>query len=130
MKLAHTLLAAAALASVCAGGAFANEPTQVSPWPPVSIDRHAPGNWPVAHPAPGVNLNTIPSGIVFRKLPLTQRKAVQTGLARVGYYDGPIDGIWGVMTWAGTQAYADVLGQGRDLDDVHGSLRIFQHISH
>lgn len=101
----------------------------IAPWPPVTEDRHAPQNWPVPHPAPLVNLNKIPAGIVFRNLTLTERLAVQRSLARVGYYHGLIDGVWGPETWAGTAAYAERVGIRHFLNDAHGSLRVFQHIT-
>lgn len=101
----------------------------IVPWPPVTQDRYAPHNWPVPHPAPAVDLNEIPSGKVFRALNERERYAVQRSLARVGYYAGPIDGVWGPGTWAGTAAYADRVGIRNLLDDVHGSLRVFQHIT-
>lgn len=101
----------------------------ISPWPPVTQDRHAPQNWPVPHPAPAVDLNQIPAGIVFRNLTVKERRAVQASLARVGYYDGPVDGIWGPRTWAGTVAYAERVGIRPFLNDVHRSLRVFQHIT-
>lgn len=123
------LMAISAIPAVAEPRHEPKEPPAVAPWPPVTTSQHAPHNWPVPHNQPAVNLNTIPSGIVFRNLEKHERMAVQRSLARVGYYTGEIDGIWGAKTWAGTRHYANVLGLDTALNDVHGSLRLFQHIT-
>ena len=129
MAKKHVFIGAVLAACVMVSHASADEPDLIAPWPPVTTDRHAPGNGPVPHPAPAVNLNTIPSGIVFRNLTLVERKAIQKSLARVGYYTGEVDGVWGAQTWAGTLGYAQSLGMERRLETVQGSLGLFQHIT-
>lgn len=121
---------ACALSVMVAGAVSANEPQKISPWPPVTTDRHAPHNWPVPHPAPAVNLNTVPSGLVFRALPKAERQRVQFELARVNLYAGEIDGIWGPQTFFGVRAYAQSLDLEHTLNSTQGAARILRHIAH
>lgn len=117
-------------ASLTSSVAFAEDNKKVEgPWPPVITGMDARDNWPVSHPAPSINLNEIPSGQVFNALSLKERKAIQKSLARVGYYAGNIDGIWGEETFKATRHYAKVMGFEDRLNDTHGSLRTFQHIT-
>ena len=101
----------------------------VSPWPPITTDRHAPQNMPIPHPAPAIDVSNVPSAIAFRALSLSTRYAVQNELIRMGMYPGEADGIWGVQTFAGTRAYASSLGMERRMDNVQGSNALFLHIS-
>ena len=118
-----------AISTVLLGSNVSSAQESISPWPPVTLDRHAPQNWPVPHPAPGVDLNTIPAGIVYNSLTRYERQAVQRSLNEVGLYAGRIDGVWGPATWNGTAAYAQQTGIRHFLDDMPGSLRVFQHIT-
>lgn len=115
--------------ALSAGIALATPQPAITPWPPVTQDRYAPQNWPVPHPAPPVNLDKIPAGIVYRGLTLKERKAVQSSLAAVGYYSEPIDGVWGPATWNATVSYAERVGIKVFLNDMSGALRVFQHIT-
>lgn len=124
-----TVIMASAMSLLISGATWANDVKHVTPWPPVTTDRHNAENWPVPHPAPAVDLNTVPAGIVFRDMSTEQRIGVQAALSRVNMYAGVIDGSWNAETFVGTRAYAERVGLLHTLNSTHGSLRIFRHIA-
>lgn len=124
----RNMLTATLVTVLMSGMAQADDKKTVTPWPPVTTDIHAPGNWPVPHPAPAINLDDIPSGQVFHELSVNERKGIQAALVKVGLYSGEINGIWGEQTWLGVRSYAQTLGYERRLETKQGSLSLFRHI--
>ena len=45
------------------------------------------------------------------KMSVANRRQVQEALHRLGYYDGPVDGIFGPLTRAATRRFQDSIGE-------------------
>ena len=68
-------------------------------------------------------------GTAFRDMPRACRTHVQSVLAGLHYYRGPIDGSWGVKTGAAIARYVGEVGNlGYGLATVPGSKGIIWHI--
>lgn len=89
----------------------------------------APENWPIAHPGRPLNIHLIPPAYSFKGLTAPERIAVQSRLAKFGYYAGALDGAWGPLTWIAVHAYATEMDLGADLGDMAGSLAVYRHIA-
>jgi hypothetical protein len=73
-------------------------PAAAPPAPPVTPPPPPPPPPPTVPPAP-------PPSPVALDASLTQRRAIQAALARLGYYDGPLDGLFGPDTHAAIRRY-------------------------
>lgn len=132
--VARTFITAVALSSVMAGAALSErkdppEEKLISPWPPLTMDRQAIGNWPVPHPAPAHDIFSVPAAKAFRDASLGERKRIQAGLIRAGLYAGEIDGKWGPATFNGVLSYAAQMNISNHLNTYSGSASVLHRIA-
>lgn len=103
----------------------ANKPARAEPAP--QYDDPAPQQ-PVYAPAPGAIVTGVhgtPAAQVFGEFSPSGKRVIQQRLAALGYYRGPIDGVWGPGTARAVAAYARDARLDDGLASRNGAIRIY-----
>ena len=106
-QLANQPVTLAALHAPLTSGYLAGAPPPAPPPPPQVQAVVAPAAPAPAPPPPTPAVVVIPSD---DQMTDNDRRTVQTALARLGYYPGPIDGVFGPDTRAAIRRYQHELG--------------------
>ncbi len=71
------------------------------------------------------DIYTSASALAFNSYTSSERREIQRDLARLGYYNGAIDGVFGPATYRATAAYARATGNLDRLATRNGAYVIF-----
>jgi hypothetical protein len=106
----------------------ATKPSRAAP-APQQPQYYAPApQQPVYAPAPGAIVTGVhgtPAAQVFGEFSPSAKRVIQQRLAALGYYRGPIDGIWGPGTARAVAAYARDARLDDGLASRNGAVRIY-----
>lgn len=73
-------------------------------------------------------LSTSAAAQAFKSYSMTERRAIQRELARAGYYNGAIDGIYGPATFRAVSAYAADRGLDARIDSASGAYTVYDSL--
>lgn len=82
-------------------------------------------------PAPVVyapRVSQTPAAYAFSSYSYSERRAIQSSLARGGFYYGPIDGAFGNGTYNATLEYARATKSGREMNSQAGAYGIYDRL--
>lgn len=97
-------------------------PPVYAPHPPV----YAPPVYvPVQAP---VSIHRTAPAYAFGSYSLSERRAIQRGLARAGHYYGAIDGAFGRGTYNATFSYARAIGASAQLSSQAGAYAVYDRL--
>lgn len=92
---------------------------------------YRPGNPPPrqpAYPSYGTSIYQTPAYQAFQGFSVQERRTIQRRLAAQGYYYGGIDGAFGPGTYRAVEAYAQNIGEGRNLGTVRGAFAVYDSL--
>jgi len=96
---------------------YAPHPPVYAPPPPVYAPVHAP-----------VSIHRTAPAYAFGSYSLSERRAIQRGLARAGYYYGPIDGAFGRGTYNASLNYARAIGASAQMSSQAGAYAVYDRL--
>jgi hypothetical protein len=96
---------------------YAPQPVYVEPRRPVVQQRHYEPS-----------IYSIPAAQTFNDYSSREKRVIQSQLARAGYYNGAIDGVWGPGTYRAVAGYARDTGQSNVLDSRRSAYSFYDSL--
>jgi hypothetical protein len=123
--VAATVIVGTVLKSMTAPRANA-QPRYVTQQPQYYTPPREPAYF--APPAAQQGLSTSAASQAFKSYSPSERRAIQRELARAGYYNGSVDGVFGPATFRAVSAYARDRGLDARIDSASGAYTVYDSL--